>query len=628
MPSPVFRSRRLALICLGLSLRCLAVAAPASGDASVLLHDLRAAYGGAHWNGVGALSIDGKQTSDGLTGELHALVDLRTGCYVSRERNAAFANADGYDAKGRWHKDISGMVHPYDSSEAKTVAISENWLRRFGFLQADRTRFNALPDADDNGRSFARLEATPEGGRTLTLWIDPSTHRLDRAVWNSSFLVITQRYGDYRDVAGLQLPFSIHTSAATLNGTQDGDEEVAVDDYKTLPTAPAEALQRPDGTVRDVTMAHDARRAVSPMRLEGGALLIQASIDGRGPMPFILDSGGHAILTEDAAKKLGLASAGKGVSTGSGPGSMSVAYTQVRKLTIGDADIRDLTFLVMPYPYSFNERGRREPIAGILGLEIFERFAVTFDYDRQQLVLQPFDRGEPPQEGKGSAVPLSFTDDMPLASASLDGKPGMFGIDTGNSGYTLVFPQWAEREGLISRYRDGAPVSGGGVGGTFVSRFSHARSLQLGDQGLSPAIAQLTPPDAGATSNPTEAGNIGQDVLARFNVHFDYRRQRMYLQPREAAANWSYATAGLRANRNADQPDRLKVNWVIPGSPAAGAGLKEGDEIVAVDGKPAVDIGGYDLRDLVNHRKEGTPLSLTLADGRVLKLRLSDIAPR
>ncbi|MDR3444867.1 aspartyl protease family protein [Dyella sp.] len=627
MPLSTSRIHGLAFACLGL-FPALAMAASTGGDATASLQELRQAYGGDHWNTIGSLLLDGRQTSDGLTGELHTAVDLRTGYYASRQRNAVFASADGYDEIGRWHQDISGLVHPYDSDEAKAVAISESWLRRFGFLRTDDTHFNPLPDAYENDRRYIRLEATPHGGRSITLWIDSATHRLDRAMWNSSFLTVTQRYSDYRDVAGLQLPFDVRTSATTNSGTQDGDEQETVERYQALPAVPAQALQRPDGTVRDVSMLHGASRAVSPMQLEGGALLIHVSINGKGPMPFILDTGGHAILTDDAAKKLGLTSTGKGVSTGSGPGSMTTAYTQVQHLTIGDADVKDLTFLVMPYPYSFYERGTREPIAGILGLEIFERFAVTFDYDKQQLILQPFDHGQAPAEGEGSPVTLRFTDDMPLVSASLDGKQGMFGVDTGNSGYTLMFPQWAEREGLATRYLKGVPVSGGGVGGSFVSRFSHARSLQLGDQHVSPALAQLTPPDAGATGNPTEAGNIGQDVLARFTVHFDYRRQRMYLQPREVASHWQYATAGLRANRSAEQRDRLKVSWVVPDSPAAAAGLKQGDEIVAVNGKPAAEISSYDLRDEVNHREEGAPLSLTLADGRILTMRLRDIAPR
>lgn len=628
MPALSPRSRRLALAWLSLLLPVLATATPGADDAAPMLRELRQAYGGEHWNGIGALLLDGKQESDGLNSELHATIDLRNGHYLSRLRNVAFASAEGYDANGRWHQDVSGLVHPYDSDEAKAVAISESWLRRFGFMQSQLASFKPLPEANENGRTYARLEATPEGGRSITLWIDPATHRVDRAVWNSSFLVWTQRYSDYREVNGLQLPFAIHTTAATISGTMDADEQETVERYRTLATTPTDALQRPDGTVRDVSMLHDASRAVSPMQLEGGALLIHASINGKPPLPFILDTGGHAILTVDAAKQLGLASVGKGISTGSGPGSMTTAYTKVGHLTIGDADIRDQTFLVMPYPYSFYERGRREPIAGILGLEIFERFAVTLDYDHQQLILQPFDHGQPPAPGQGSAVPLRFTGDMPLAPASLDDKQGMFGIDTGNSGYTLVFPQWAEREGLVERYRQGVPVSGGGVGGSFVSRYSHARSLQLGAYRLDNAMAQLTPPDAGATGNPTEAGNIGQDVLARFTVHFDYRRQQMYLQPRESAGHWSYATSGLRANKSPDHPDRLKVSWVMPDSPAAKAGLKQGDEIVAVNDKPASELSSYDVRDLVNRRDEGTPLSLKLADGRVLQMQLRDIAPK
>ena len=628
MPLLPRHSRRLALACLSLLLPVLATAAPSTDDAVPMLRELRQAYGGAHWSGMGALLLDGKQESEGLNSELHAAIDLGSGHYLSRLRNVAFASADGYDASGRWHQDISGLVHPYDSDEAKAVAISESWLRRFGFMQPQLASFKQLPDAEENGRTYARLEATPEGGRSITLWIDPTTHRIDRAIWRSSFLIWTQRYSDYRDVNGLQLPFAIHTTAATASGTLDADEQETVERYRALASTPAGALQRPDGTVRDVTMLRGASRAISPMQWEGGALLVQASINGKPPLPFILDTGGHAILTDDAAKQLGLTSVGKGISTGSGPGSMTTAYTKVGHLTIGDADIRDQTFLVMPYPYSFYERGKREPIAGILGLEIFERFAVTFDYDRRQLILQPFDHGEPPAPGEGSSVPLRFTDDMPLASASLDDRQGMFGIDTGNSGYTLVFPQWAEREGLVERYRQGVPVSGGGVGGNFVSRYSHARSLQLGEYRLDNAMAQLTPPDAGATGNPTEAGNIGQDLLARFTVHFDYRRQRMYLQPRESATQWPYATAGLRANKSPDHPDRLKVFWVMPGSPAAEAGLKQGDEIVAVNDKPASDLGSYDLRDLVNRRDEGTPLSLKLADGRVLRMQLRDIAPK
>jgi len=614
------------LLLAGLLLPALACA----DDADTLLRQLREAHGAEAWRRHGALVAEGREDADGFTGPWRMAVDLRNGHYAEHSSTPLFTRADGRDAQGRWHQDITGLNHAYDSAEALIIAANEDWLRRFAFLAADdATRYRRLPDADANGHRYQRLEATPKGGRAITLWLDPATHRLDHATWASSFLLASEAYADYRDVDGVQLPFRIVASAVTAGGGEDNGSTDIVQSYRWLDRAPAAALARPDNTVRDVSMAGDARRTTVPMQLSGGMLLVEASIDGKGPMPFILDTGGHAILTTDAAKKLGLATRGAGVSTGSGPGSMSMAYTRVGHLGMGGADIRDLTFLVMPYPHEFNERGEgREPIAGILGLEIFERFAVTFDYDKRQLVLQAYDRGETPAAEHGERVPLKFTDDMPLADASFDGKPGVFGIDTGNSGLVLLFPQWATRNGVVTHYEHGAPAPTGGVGGLFTAHFAHAQSLQLGGQRLDNLVAMLTRADAGATGNPTEAGNIGQDVLSRFNVHFDYRRGEMVLLPRSPAVQRQYAMAGFRAGKSAAQPDRYKVSWVLAGSPAAEAGLKAGDFIVAVNGKAAKAIGLGELRDAAMYLPEGTPLKLTLDGGKVLDMRLRDVAPR
>ncbi|GAA0682740.1 aspartyl protease family protein [Dyella marensis] len=614
------------LLLAGLLLPTLACA----DDTDTLLRQLRDAHGADAWRRHGALLAQGREDADGFTGEWRMAVDLRNGHYAEHAKTPLFTRADGADAQGRWHQDITGLSHPYDSAEAATVAANEDWLRRFAFLAADdRTGYRRLPDADANGHRYQRLEATPAGGRAITLWLDPATHRLDHATYASSFLLATEAFADYRDVDGVQLPFRITASAVTAGGGEDNGSTDIVQSYRWLERAPADALARPDNTVRDVSMAGDARRTTVPMHLEGGFLLVDASIDGKGPMPFILDTGGHAILTTDAAKKLGLATQGAGVSTGSGPGSMEMAYARVGHLGMGRADIRDLAFLVMPYPHEFYERGEgREPIAGILGLEIFERFAVTFDYDKNQLVLQAYDRGDAPPAEHGERLPVTFTYDMPLVDASLDGKQGVFGIDTGNGGLTLLFPQWAARNGIAAHYEHGAPAPTGGVGGLFTAHFAHAQGLQLGTQKLDNVVAMLTRADAGATGNPTEAGNIGQDILSRFNVHFDYRRAEMVLLPRKPPVPAQYAMAGFRASKSAAQPDRYKVSWVLAGSPAAEAGLKAGDFIVAVNGKAAKSIGLGELRDAVMNLPEGTPLKLTLDGGKVLDMRLRDVAPR
>lgn len=607
----------------------LSPALAASSDSAAVLDSLRQAAGGARWNEVAGLQANGTEDSDGLKGPWQFTVDLRSGQYLSRTRNEMFGSAQGFDDQGQWREDITGMVHPLDSEEARTVAATESWLRRFGYLDPrDQARYRRLPDAQEQGRRFQRLDAMPVGGRTVTLWIDASTHRLDRAVYATSFLVATERYGDYRNVDGLQLPFRITSARANLAGNSDGEAVDTVEQYRLWSSVPAAALQRPEGKVRDVSMANGAREAQTPMRVEGGIVMVDVSIDGRPPMPFILDTGGHAILTSDAAKQMGYQTQGQGVSGGSGSGTMSTSYTKVHDTALGNAHVRDLTFTVLPYPFGFYERGNEAPIAGILGLEMFERFAITFDYDHHRLRLQPYDQGEAPPAAKGDAVTLRFTDDMPLAQAQQDGHTGMFGIDTGNAGYVLTFPQWAERNGIAKRYEAGLPIPTGGVGGLFTAHVAHASSFTLGTQTMDNVVAMLARADAGATGNPSEAGNIGQDILSRFNVHFDYRRQQMVLMPRANTPEWNYGMAGFRAEKNQDHPDRFNVINVMPDSPAQKAGLKQGDAIVAANGKPARALSFGQLRDLSSHLPEGTPLTLTLADGRDITMTMRDVAPR
>ncbi|KJV36070.1 retropepsin-like aspartic protease, partial [Luteibacter yeojuensis] len=409
-----------------------------------------------------AFVANGTLVSEGLESTWTEAVDPRAGAWRVSVAHPARRYADGADAAGRWHQDVSGALHPFDSAEAKTVAVTEAWLLGFGWLDPDSAVMGPSVVTRERGMDLRRTVATPPGGREATLWFDQTTGHLVRATWRVSFLTVTRDYADYRDTNGAALPYRMETLAKTDSGTEDSRESIRITRYDT-PAGPAmaKALARPPLLPGDVTMRNGAKGANTPLLLEGGALLVEASINGSKPMPFILDTGGHAILTETTAKALGIKGQGKGVSTGSGPGSMAITYAPVKSLALGNAELRDQTFLVMPFGFSFADRGEREPIAGILGLEVFERFVVTFDYDRGQLGLVPFDlQKHLPLQGE--RIPLRFTFDMPVVEGALDGRRGIFGIDTGNSGTLLVFPQWAEREGLAARYRKGYALAGGG----------------------------------------------------------------------------------------------------------------------------------------------------------------------
>jgi hypothetical protein len=584
---------------------------PAAEDAVAILASVKRASGGARWDSVRALRAEGDETTDGLVGPFRSVVDVTSGRFARRGHNDVFVVATGFDGHTRWRSDISGQTHDLDSDEARTVALSEAYLERRGYLFPERVpaRVARLADVSAEESRAIRLEITPDGGRTMTVVIDPNTRLVDRATMELSFTTRTVRYGNYRNVDGLVLPFS-----ADIEVHKDDAEHLAVHTYAVAEPRDAD-FSAPSRDVVDATLPPGASEAKASLVLDNGRLLVEARINGQGPFAFILDTGGHAILTPAMVERLGLTARGLGITSGSGSGSMTTQYAEVSALEVGGARVEKQPFLVLPLPWPFVERGQAPAIAGLLGLELFERFVVALDYDDGTLRLTRF--GDAPA---GTPVALQFTSDMPLAHAELDGKDGIFGIDSGNGGDVVVFSRWAMAAGIRDRYRAGSSQASMGVGGTSVEYLARTEQFKIGGLPVTALAARLSEATEGAFAARSEAGNLGQTVLSRFNVVFDYRREAMYLTPRAHPAVVQTPRAGFTAMKL--DAKKFSVLAIASGGPAEAAGLKSGDAIVSIDGVTAEELAGRDLAAKVR-QPVGTPLRLgVLRAGARLDLTL------
>ena len=444
------------------------------------------------------------------------------------------------------------------------------------------------------------MTATPPGGQAVELWFDARTHLLARSMRRMPISTQAVAYADYRAVDGLQLPHRIEAGDV---GSSNLDTVTVARWSRTAPrdAAFAEAVPPADTTLAAPTTV--------PVEIDGEVTL-QATLNGR-TYDFILDTGGHDIITPAVAQALGLKPAGASESGGAGAGTIAQQDVRVASLRIGAATLRDQHFYVIPLQYSTVERGARPALAGILGLELFERLAVRLDYAARTLTLRTFAQAAR-ETRRGTPVPIYFDDDSPLLDGRIEGKPGLIALDTGNSGSTVVQAVWAKRNDLADTLKRGFETVSYGAGGESRNWASRLGRLEIGGQVLEHQIGRYAEDSAGSFSSITEAANVGTDVLANFALDFDYRHGTIWFDPRPGHVAPPFNRSGVRAYK--EDATAFLVALVTPGSPAAEAGLKKGDRIVSVDGVPAERLSGSALF-AKNTQAPGTVVEFGIADG-------------
>ena len=110
---------------------------------------------------------------------------------------------------------------------------------------------------------------------------------------------------------------------------------------------------------------------------------------------------------------------------------------------------------------------------------------------------------------------------------------------------------------------------------------------------------------------------MGAEILSRFVTTFDYSNKRVFLEPvREFAAPFPIDGSRLLILSEGADLKTLRVDRVRLDSPAAATGVRAGDVITEIDGRPA---RGFN-RDEVSHMFE--------QNGRTFRLGLKRGARR
>jgi hypothetical protein len=592
----------------------------AARDVRLVLQQTKAAAGGAAVDGLKAIRITYRLRQSGLEGTGTTLTDVIGGRVVTRFRLGPITGAEGFDGKRAWQQDQAGIVTVPEGADWRAQGISAQYRRALGYWYPTRaTRANVNIRLQlFRQRIKEALEIAPDGGLPFELWFDAQTKMLDRVIEVGASETRTTIYEDYRPVGGLMVAFRIRSSnAAAAFGAERVVTKVEINpdfDDAEFATPPA---PRPD-----FAFARGKRESVLPFRFVNNHIYVDAKLNGR-TYALLIDSGASNVITPSVARALRLGSVGSAQVKGVGEFTEHASFTRVAGVGLGRVRLKNQLFAVVP----LEKLGAVEgvPFYGILGYELFKRFVVRVDYAARTVTLS--DVNDWRADGAGAVVPFVFNGTVPEVEGEIGGIAATFDVDTGSRASIGLNSPFVQKHALRARFKPSIDaVTGWGLGGPTRGTIARVGQVKFGSVVVPNVVVDMSLQRLGALTNTAPAGSIGSGLLQRYVVTFDYTRQRIYLLAQPGGPSRDvYDRSGVWINQG---PGGFRVDAVVEGSPAARAGLREGDVIVAVDGQSGAKLLLNDVRDRLRDGGPGTIVRLAVRSGgaaREVTITLRDL---
>lgn len=378
-------------------------------------------------------------------------------------------------------------------------------------------------------------------------------------------------------------------------------------------SAPLTSLAQP----RAVAPAAPAAGVEVPFELTGNKIYVQVRIGEHGPYWFAVDTGSPTtVLDTDVAKALEIQPRGASMTGGAGQGGMLGGIAEVADITLGPVPVLSRTVLIIPVQSSLSPYDGRV-LQGLVGNDTLAKHVVEIDYAAH--VLRFREPAAYEYHGDGAVIPVTIggytfvtAAIKPVGQNEIEGR---FIIDTGaRLGLGLNAPFVRQHRLLDPEHPLARMIVGFGVGGAVKHSVGRLDRISIGPAGLDNPIATYSEENRGVFSTTRFSGVIGGEFLRRFTVILDYRRHRIIL---EKNANYAdpveFDMSGLWYCADGDDFAVLKIQSVVSGSPADEAGVRKGDIITEIDGKPTSQTPLDQVRSLL--RREGEERVFTIQRG-------------
>jgi len=525
------------------------------------------------WAGVSALGFSGRIESWNQRPDRRASVTVL----------GPFTLRDGHDGATAWRVDQNGKLAMRDGRDLEEARAS-TWFDNDLWLLEDGGTITVVGSEKDSAGTCDVLEIAPPHGRSRRLWFDRATGLHARTIIKDDQRTVVTSYSDWQTMAGRR---RARSSLIRVEGMALNDARLTVDSMRVNDAIDPAIFAPPVIATHDVRFLGGGALARLPFDYRTRHLWVRASVNGGPPEDFLLDTGASTTVLDSAwAAGKGIRVEGRVQAAGAGAtGTASFATLdsiRVDGVEGGGVVLTGQKIAVLSLN-PFLEPFFWTPVAGVLGYDFISRFVMVVDYDAERLTIH--DPKTFRYEGKGAAIPLTLAGNIPVVEAKLDDRfDGKFRLDIGSGSTVDVHGPFARLNDLASLMKGNVEILGGGFGGTFTSRIGRMKRMAIGPFAWDDPIVSLSGATSGGFASEDYAGNIGNQLLERFRATFDYERRTVHLEPGARYGERDrFSKAGLLI---AKMPDGYRAMQVLEGSAAAKAGVREGDRVTAVDGRP------------------------------------------
>ncbi|GAA3975077.1 hypothetical protein GCM10022246_29400 [Pedobacter ginsengiterrae] len=343
-------------------------------------------------------------------------------------------------------------------------------------------------------------------------------------------------------------------------------------------------------------------------------IIIPIYINNKGPYDFLLDTGvGPMIITEPSIiDSLDFAKMRKIKVTGLGIETVEAFVSQNITARINRAQMDHVPTAILKEDL-FNLSGHLgTKIYGLIGYSFFNSFIVDVRYSENRII---FSNPDIPIKYKGNKIPIVIENLKPYVYAEVEvpdsGKiSAKFLMDTGAS-HALSMEMYNGDKFPLPYTKIKANL-GMSLSGQIKGFLGRIKEFSIGHFEFNDVISGF--PDYAVISQKVDLknrnGNLGAELLRRFNIQFNYGEGFIYVRPNSYFKNpFEHDMVGMVVYLDQQEYKRFLIGEIDENSPAEKSGLCPDDEIIGVNFRP-IDV--YSLNELSELFKSNSTKSIIL----------------